>query len=100
MLDFMIVSTRSTRNGVEVFPKFVMRKSKDLMVRGGDFYAIWDEEFDKGFEQIFASALSNNSEGIATGLDKILSVFGESVRFKTTNEFEEFFFSDDTVLVL
>ena len=45
MLDFMIISTRSTKRGViEIYPKFVIKKSKDLMIRGGDFYAIWDEE--------------------------------------------------------
>lgn len=44
MLDFLTISTRSTRSGVEVVPKFIIRKSKDLMIRGGDFYAIWDEE--------------------------------------------------------
>lgn len=45
MLDFLIISTRSTRNGVEVFPRFrLYPKSKDLMIRGGDFYAVWIEE--------------------------------------------------------
>lgn len=44
MLDFMTVSTDFTKNGVEVFPTFMIKKSKDLMIRGGDFYAIWDEE--------------------------------------------------------
>ena len=44
MLDFMTVSSRTTKSGVEVFPKFIVRKSKDLMVRGGDFYAVWDDE--------------------------------------------------------
>lgn len=46
MLDFMTVSTsRSNKSStVEVFPKFIMKKSKDLMVRGKDFYAIWDED--------------------------------------------------------
>lgn len=40
----MTVSTRNTKKGIEVAPKFIMKKSKDLMIRGGDFYAIWDEE--------------------------------------------------------
>ena len=26
----------------EVYPKFITKQSKDLMIRGGDFYAIWD----------------------------------------------------------
>lgn len=44
MLDFMTIATRNTKSGVEVFPKFIMKKSKDLMIRGRDFYAIWDED--------------------------------------------------------
>lgn len=44
MLDFMMITTRSTKSGMEVYPVFKAKKSKDLMIRGGDFYAIWDEE--------------------------------------------------------
>lgn len=44
MLDFLMVSTRSTSKGViEIYPKFIIKKSSDLMIRGGDFYAIWNE---------------------------------------------------------
>lgn len=44
MLDFMKISTRETKGGIEVYPKFIIRSSDDLMIRGSDFYAIWDEE--------------------------------------------------------
>ena len=46
MLDFMMISTRSTKRGViEVYPKFIVTsRSSDLMIRGGDFYAVWVEE--------------------------------------------------------
>lgn len=45
MLDFLMISTRSTnRGGIEIYPKFKIQKSQDLMIRGNDFYAIWDEE--------------------------------------------------------
>lgn len=46
MIDFLMISTRTNakRNTVEVYPKFVIKKSSDLMIRGGDFYAIWIEE--------------------------------------------------------
>ena len=45
MLDFLMISTKSTKRGVvEIYPRFKICKSKDLMIRGGDFYAIWDEE--------------------------------------------------------
>ena len=40
-----MISTRSTKRGViEIYPKFIIKKSSDLMIRGGDFYAIWIEE--------------------------------------------------------
>ena len=45
MLDFLMISTRSTKRGViEIYPKFIIKKSSDLMIRGGDFYAIWIAE--------------------------------------------------------
>lgn len=45
MVDFLMISTRSTKRGViEIYPKFIIKKSSDLMIRGGDFYAIWIEE--------------------------------------------------------
>ena len=45
MLDFMRVATRQPKKGVlEIYPKFIYCPSSDLMVRGGDFYAIWDAE--------------------------------------------------------
>lgn len=43
MLDFMMVATRHTKTGIEIYPVFKAQKSNDLMIRGGDFYAIWDE---------------------------------------------------------
>ena len=46
MFDFLIISTRPTKRGtVEIYPRFrLYPKSSDLMIRGGDFYAIWIEE--------------------------------------------------------
>lgn len=44
MLDFLMIATRSPKRGVvEIYPKFIIKKSDDLMIRGGDFYAIWDD---------------------------------------------------------
>lgn len=46
MIDFLMISTRSTKRGViEIYPKFIIKKSSDLMIRGGDFYAIWLEDW-------------------------------------------------------
>ena len=44
-LDFYKIKEYATKNGViEVYPDFKVGRSKDLMVRGKAFYAIWDEE--------------------------------------------------------
>lgn len=45
MLDFLKISYKNNKDGsIEVYPKFVIKKSSDLMIRGGDFYAIWIED--------------------------------------------------------
>lgn len=45
MVDFLMIATRSSKKGtIEIYPKFIVKKSSDLMIRGGDFYAIWIEE--------------------------------------------------------
>ena len=44
MLDFLSIAARDTKRGWEIYPKFKMIKSEDLMIRGGDFYAIWVED--------------------------------------------------------
>ena len=46
MIDFLIISTRMTKRGeMEIYPKFrIYPESSDLMIRGGDFYAVWIEE--------------------------------------------------------
>ena len=45
MLDFLKISYKNNKDGsIEVYPKFVIKKSSDLMIRGGDFYAIWNDD--------------------------------------------------------
>ncbi len=51
MLNFVKITSKYNKKVIddvkqdvlEISPKFVARKSTDLMIRGGDFYAIWDE---------------------------------------------------------
>ena len=44
-MDFYQIKERSSKKGIiEVYPDFRVCRSKDLMVRGKSFYAIWDEE--------------------------------------------------------
>lgn len=45
-LDFIkITETHNDRQKkIVIAPEFLCKKSKDLMIRGGGFYAVWDEE--------------------------------------------------------
>lgn len=80
MLDFLMVSTRFPKKGVvEIYPKFIiptMKSSSDLMVRGGDFYAVWNE----------STKLWSTSEEVALYLiDQELSKYAEEHK----NDFED-----------
>lgn len=47
MPDFLTVLTRERqgkKGGTEFYPAFLIKKSKDLMIRGQDFYAVWLED--------------------------------------------------------
>ena len=44
MLDFMLITSHVKKNVTEICPKFLLGRHKDLMIRGGDFYAIFCED--------------------------------------------------------
>ena len=75
MIDFLIISTRSTKRGViEIYPKFrLYPKSQDLMIRGGDFYAIWMEEL---------GVWSTDEQDALRLIDKELDKYAEENRHK------------------
>lgn len=44
MLDFIKIKEKSTKIGPEIYPAFIIKSSfDDLMIRGGDFYAVWND---------------------------------------------------------
>jgi hypothetical protein len=44
-MDFYQVMTKESKNGLpEMYADFTVGRSKDLMVRGRSFYAVWDEQ--------------------------------------------------------
>lgn len=74
MLDFLMISTRSTKRGViEIYPKFIIKKSSDLMIRGGDFYAIWIEE---------RGLWSTDEQDALQLIDQLLDTYAEENRQK------------------
>lgn len=80
MLDFLTIATRSTKNGTEVFPKFIMKRSKDLMIRGGDFYAVWDEE-----QKMWSTDEQDVIRMIDNELKKYLDANAERIDVSTAN---------------
>ena len=45
MSDFYKIRTQQSKKGcLDVYPDFQVRASRDLMIRGGKFYAVWDEQ--------------------------------------------------------
>lgn len=74
MLDFLTIATRVKKPGViEVYPEFEIKKSKDLMIRGGDFYAIWVE--DRGL-------WSTDEDDVVQLVDRELAAYREANKDK------------------
>jgi len=43
-VDFYQIRVKETKEGMELYPDFIVGRSQDLMVQGRAFYAVWDEE--------------------------------------------------------
>lgn len=70
-----MISTRpGKRQSIEIYPKFVINnRTKDLMIRGGDFYAIWVE--DRGL-------WSTDEQDALDLIDRELDAYAEDYRKK------------------
>lgn len=49
-------------------------------------FSEWDRVTKEVFENIQTSVFSNDITGLTEGIDKILGLFGENVRFKSSME--------------
>lgn len=73
MIDFLKIATRyPKRDVVEIYPKFIVKNSSDLMIRG-DFYAIWLE--DRGL-------WSTDEQDVVNLIDRELDIFYEENKHK------------------
>ncbi len=76
MFDFLMISTRDGKRGrKEVYPRFMIKKTSDLMIRGGDFYAVWLEDENRW---------STDENDLIETIDKELNKYVEEHK----NEFE------------
>lgn len=72
MIDFLVASHRVLKNYTEVFPKFKLYpKSKNLMIRGGDFYAVWDDQ---------TGLWSTSEDDVARIIDRELDAYADRYR--------------------
>lgn len=93
-MDFYQIKERSLKKGViEVYPDFKICRSKDLMIRGRSFYAIWDndrniwstDEYD--VQRLVDIELLKHREKIMANTD-------ENVKVKMMSEFSSKAWSD------
>ena len=70
MLDFISIEEETSRNGSNVYPEFIVNlNTKDLMIRGKTFYAVWDE--DRGF-------WSRNEKEVQRMTDRMIFNYAEN----------------------
>ena len=90
MLDFLKIATRRQKSGrIEVYPKFIIKKSTDLMIRGGDFYAIWVE--DRGL-------WSTDEQDVIDLVDREIDIFVEENKatFEDSPPIRQYMWDADT----
>ena len=81
MLDFLTITTAKKKDATVIYPKFIIKKSSDLMIRGSDFYAVWVEDL---------GLWSTDEEDVIRLVDKFVGEFAS--KYKAN--------SDDNVKVL
>jgi hypothetical protein len=83
-MDFYQVKTRESKSGAtEIYPDFVVKASRDLMVRGGAFLAIWDE--DAG---LWSTDEYSVQRLVDADLHEQAAKLGENTRVKTMSSYQ------------
>lgn len=86
-MDFYKIRERSSKRGtIEIYPDFIVCQSKDLMVRGKSFYAIWDEEKGLWSTDEYDVPRLVDKELLAYR-DEVIKKTDESVHVKLMSEF-------------
>lgn len=93
MFDFVkVVSVKPSKGGRNVVkPRFVTRKSKDLMTRGGDFYAAWLED-EQRWTMDYDDVLERIDRAVTDEIQRIFDETGERLGGKFT------LYADDGVI--
>lgn len=75
-MDFYTIKENYSKNGVEIYPDFKVCRSKDLMIRGKAFYAVWDDE---------AGLWSTDEYDVQRIVDKDLKEYYEQLKKRTSD---------------
>lgn len=79
-MDFYQIKTKSVKNGViEIYPDFQVVRSKDIMIRGNRFYAVWDEE---------AGLWSTDEYDVRRIVDRDLDAYFQDMKAKSIDRVE------------
>lgn len=73
-MDFFRICTKETKGAQDVYPDFTVGRSRDLMVRGKSFYAIYDEK---------AGLWSTDEYDVQRLVDAELEEYAEKLRAET-----------------
>ena len=82
-MDFYKIETKINKNGsIEVYPEFIVGRTKDIMVRGKSFYAIWDEANNIWSTDEYDVARLIDEELQKYVEDKFSNMVGSSIKVK------------------
>lgn len=87
MLDFLTITTAKKKDATVIYPKFIIKKSSDLMIRGSDFYAIWVEDI---------GLWSTDEEDVIRLVDKFVGEFASKYKANSDDNIKVLYMWDAT----
>ena len=90
MEDYKLTESQVRRIEQDALKEMKVQREKFHNIVQQEF-DIWDKNVEDGFNIMMSSACKGmfDTNGITEGLDKVLSVFGKSVKFKSIDEYEK-----------
>ena len=96
-MDFYKIEKRRGRNGnLEIYPDFIVCRSKDLMVRGHSFYAVYDEETgfwstsEYDLVRLIDNDLRKYAETITEGYNELVIRYASKFSSRSWKEFNDY----------
>ena len=84
-MNFFQIKEKTIKGRIAIYPQFVVSKNTDLMIRGGYFYAIWDDE---------KSAWSTDQYDVVRLVDAEMQKYYEANRSRYANGAQVLYLKD------